>query len=225
MSGVCRNTLEGQRPLSDQVPLSRVSLIQLGNGSRGLTVVVLAQEAQYFVAELLSMLKEEGVSRVAVQDDFGVRQPLRHGVGGERVDHDVVGPVGDEDWQGQLCEPVPDVGAERADRSALGVDGLGRDIGVRLAQPSVQARCRVHPSRHPLPVLHATQRAQPRTMRPPHLSPLKGAYAPFRENWLLASFDTAGEPLYHACFRGENTLKPSSVRGFASSISFGDPDN
>ena len=40
--------------------------------------MVLAQEAQHFVAELFSMLKEQGVSRVAVQNDFGVWESLRH---------------------------------------------------------------------------------------------------------------------------------------------------
>jgi len=72
VSGVCRDMLERQGPLSDQVPLSRVSRIQPGNGEPPRAVVALAQEAQHFVAELLSMLKEEAVSRVAVQDDFGV---------------------------------------------------------------------------------------------------------------------------------------------------------
>src|SRR5438132_731662 len=43
-----------------------------------------AQEAQYFVAKLLGMLKEEGVSRVAEQDDFRVWEPLRHGVARQR---------------------------------------------------------------------------------------------------------------------------------------------
>ncbi|SRR6266566_5706419 len=39
-----------------------------------------AQEAQHFLAELFRVLKEEGVSSVAVQDDFGVWQTLRHAV-------------------------------------------------------------------------------------------------------------------------------------------------
>ncbi len=100
---------------------------------------MLAQEAQHFLAELLGMLKEEGVSRIAVQDDCGVWQPLRHGVARERADHDVVGSVGDEHGQGQLSQPIPHTGAERADGSALGGDGLGRNNSVRLAEARVQA--------------------------------------------------------------------------------------
>ena len=38
------------------------------------------QEAQHFLAEFFRVLKEEGMSSVAVQDDFGARKLLRHAV-------------------------------------------------------------------------------------------------------------------------------------------------
>jgi hypothetical protein len=108
--------------------------------------VVLAQEAQHFLAELLSMLKEEAVSRVAVEDDSGVWQALRHSVARERVDHNVVSPVGDEHGQSQLGQPIPDAGAEGCDRCQLGPDGLGRDRGVRVVQPGIEAPQRCKPA-------------------------------------------------------------------------------
>jgi len=62
-----------------------------------------SQEVQDFVTEVVGVLEQEGVPGVAVEDHFGVRQPLGHRVAGERVDHDVVGAVGDEHGQRQLA--------------------------------------------------------------------------------------------------------------------------
>lgn len=52
-------------------------------------------------------VREEGMSRVAVQNDLRVRQTLGRGVACERVDHDVVGAGGDEHGKAQLVKPIP----------------------------------------------------------------------------------------------------------------------
>lgn len=40
--------------------------------------------------------------------------------------------------------------------------------------------------------------------------------------WFLHTFETAGEPIFHAHFGGENMLELCSVRGFASSFKIGE---
>ena len=101
----------------------------------------MAKEVEDLTSEVARVLEEEGVSCVAVQDDLGVRQALRHRVAGEcvRVDHDVPRSVGDEDQYVSPSSPVQHFGSEGAERSALTAEGLGRHGGVRLGSPGSAA--------------------------------------------------------------------------------------
>jgi hypothetical protein len=63
---------------------------------RALRVIALSKEPEDLVAELVGVLEQEAVPRVAVKDDFGVGQALRHRVARECGDHYVVGAVRDQ---------------------------------------------------------------------------------------------------------------------------------
>ena len=52
------------------------------------------EEGLHFGCEVLEVLKQEGVSGVAVQHELRVRQFLNRRVRSERIDHDVVSAIG-----------------------------------------------------------------------------------------------------------------------------------
>src|SRR5262249_3389803 len=96
-----------------------------------------AKEPVDLADELAHVLEEEAVAGVAPQDRAGVGETAGGGIGGEGVDHDVVGAVGQEYRDGELVKAFPPSG-KGGDGGQLALDGLGADGGHGRVESSCE---------------------------------------------------------------------------------------
>jgi hypothetical protein len=111
-------------------------------GENGLTV----EEFVDVCDNAVRVLEQRSVTGVGVDDEFGVRNTLRHQIGVDRGHHDVVAAIDDKRWlanAGKLLQRIASCLIPIEDGCNLGIKRLaaGWPIWIRGARVSASPEC------------------------------------------------------------------------------------